>query len=111
MTCPTEVADETAAAELAASCGREVEVLAERTEWQTVHALPDGLMRLDTSMAAQRTRVSGEWAEIDTTLVETSGGVSADQMFAFLVSSATTDALDAADRIRSNGGWCATRTM
>jgi hypothetical protein len=74
-TCPTEVADEATAAELAASCGREVEVLAERTEWQTVHALPDGLMRLDTSMAAQRTRVSGEWADIDTSLVGTSEGI------------------------------------
>ncbi|GEN78511.1 hypothetical protein [Actinotalea fermentans] len=70
-----EAADEATAAALAASCGREVEVLEERTEFQTLHALPDGQMRLDTSIAAVRTQVSGEWADIDTTLVESAAGI------------------------------------
>lgn len=73
--CPVEVSDEASAVDTAVRCGREVEVLDERTEWQTLHALPDGQMRLDTSVSAQRTRVSGEWTEIDTSLVETAEGI------------------------------------
>ena len=73
--CPVEVADEATASALAASCGREVEILEERSEFQTLHALPDGQLRLDTSVSAQRSRVSGEWTDIDTSLVETTDGV------------------------------------
>ena len=73
--CPVEVADEATAAALAASCGREVEILEERSEFQTLHALPDGQLRLDTSVSAQRSRVSGEWTDIDASLVETADGV------------------------------------
>lgn len=72
--CPVGLPDEDAASDTAVRCGREVEVLTERTEWQTVHALPDGQLRLDTSVAAQRTRISGEWTDIDTTLTATSTG-------------------------------------
>lgn len=73
--CPLEAADGALASALAVSCGREVEVVDERTEWSTVHALPDGQMRLDASVSAQRTRVSGEWADIDTSLAPTDEGI------------------------------------
>lgn len=73
--CPVEASDEATASEAAVRCGREVEVLDERTEWQTLLALPDGQLRLDTSASAQRTRVSGEWTDIDTSLVATSDGI------------------------------------
>lgn len=73
--CPAVVEGEALAVEVAARCGREVEVLDSRTEWTSIHALPDGQLRLDTSIAAQRTQVSGEWAEIDTALVETGEGI------------------------------------
>lgn len=73
--CPVEVSGEAWAAETAVRCGREVEVLDQRTEWQTLYALPDGQMRLETSIAAVRTQVSGEWERIDTTLVQTDAGI------------------------------------
>jgi hypothetical protein len=65
--------DEASAAAAAQVCGVEVEVEAARTAWNTLYALPDGSRRLDTSIAAVRTDVSGEWAEIDNTVVD--GGV------------------------------------
>ncbi|MBD7917823.1 hypothetical protein H9657_05965 [Cellulomonas sp. Sa3CUA2] len=74
-TCTDEVADETAAAALAAQCDREVEVLDARSEWATTYALPDGTMRLDTSIAAVRTDASGEWEPVDASVVEGDGGL------------------------------------
>lgn len=73
--CPAVVDSEELAVEVAAGCGREVEVLESRTEWQTVHALPDGQMRLDAAVVAERTQLSGEWTDIDTSLVETGEGL------------------------------------
>lgn len=61
--------------ELASRCGNDVEVLDERTEWNTVYAQPDGQMRLVVSVSALRTRVPGEWTEIDTSLIATPGGI------------------------------------
>jgi len=64
-----------AAAALAVACDREVEVLAARSEWASTFALPDGSMRLDTSVAAVRTDVSGEWEPVDASVVEGDGGL------------------------------------
>ncbi|MBO9556686.1 hypothetical protein, partial [Cellulomonas sp.] len=52
-----------------------VEVVAERTAWSSTFALPDGSVRLDSSMAAVRTDVSGRWEPVDPALVVTDGGV------------------------------------
>lgn len=69
VACATEADDAADAAELAEACGHDVEVLEERTEWDTVYAQPDGNTRLESSIAALRTDVTGDWAPIDTTLV------------------------------------------
>lgn len=75
LDCMAPAPDEASAAAAAQVCGVEVEVEAARTAWDTLYALPDGSRRLDTSIAAVRTDVSGEWAEIDTTIVEGSEGL------------------------------------
>ncbi|MGW6128777.1 FG-GAP repeat domain-containing protein [Cellulomonas sp. NPDC055163] len=59
---------------LAQRCGAEVEVLSARTEWNTTVALPDGSMRLEVSTGAVRTKASGEWADVDPTLVPAEDG-------------------------------------
>ncbi|MBD7917821.1 DUF4214 domain-containing protein [Cellulomonas sp. Sa3CUA2] len=74
-TCNGEAGDESASAALAAACDREVEVLDARSEWASTFALPDGSMRLDTSIAAVRTDVSGEWEPVDSSVVEGDGGL------------------------------------
>ncbi len=61
---------------MAVSCDQDVEVVAERTEWDTVYATPAGLTRVDTSATAVRTAVNGLWEPIDTSVVETDGGLS-----------------------------------
>ncbi|WP_168210074.1 LamG-like jellyroll fold domain-containing protein [Oerskovia sp. KBS0722] len=58
---------------LAASCDREVEVVAERTAWDTVFATPEGHTRVETSAVAVRTDVNGGWQGIDTSVVEGAG--------------------------------------
>lgn len=73
--CESPAVDEAAAAAAARVCGVPVEVESARSPWNTLYALPDGKRRLDTSIAATRTDVSGEWAEIDTTLVGGSDGL------------------------------------
>ncbi|MBD7917824.1 VCBS repeat-containing protein [Cellulomonas sp. Sa3CUA2] len=73
--CADSAPEVDAAGALAARCDREVEVLDERSEWATTFALPDGSMRLDTSIAAVRTDVSGEWEPVDASVVEGDGGL------------------------------------
>lgn len=63
-----------AAATLARDCETEIEVLAERTSWDSVYAQPDGTMRLLTSTAAIRTLQDGEWVPVDNTVVTGDGG-------------------------------------
>ncbi len=73
--CPAVVQADASAVTVAVACGRDVEVLDERTEWSTLHAQPDGYMRLDVSVVALRSQVNGRWEPIDTTLVVTDDGV------------------------------------
>ena len=74
LDCPGSVLGEAAAVDLAGDCGREVEVASARTEWETLFAQPGGTMRLESSIAAVRTRVSGQWAPVDNSLVAVAGG-------------------------------------
>jgi hypothetical protein len=71
--CVTEVATDAAAGVMAQRCDQDVEVVGQRTSWQTVYAQPDGTMRLDTSIAAVRTQQDGEWVDVDNTVVEQDG--------------------------------------
>ena len=73
--CVEEAGDAVAASVVAVGCDREVEVLDARSEWASTFALPDGSMRLDTSIAAVRTDVSGEWEPVDPSVVEGDGGL------------------------------------
>lgn len=68
---PASTVDE--AATLARDCENEIEVLAERTSWDSVYAQPDGTMRLVTSTAAVRTLQDGEWVPVDNTVVAGDG--------------------------------------
>ena len=52
----------------ARACDVEVEVISERTPWQTSWATPDGTTRLEISTTPSRTSVSGEWTPLDTSI-------------------------------------------
>lgn len=54
---------------LARGCGTDVEVLAERTPWQTSWELASGDSQVELSAMPERVEVNGEWTELDTTLV------------------------------------------
>jgi hypothetical protein len=75
IACTASASDSVEANLVATSCAREVEILDERTEWNTVYALPDGTMRLDVSALAVRTQVDGEWSDIDTDVVAGESGL------------------------------------
>lgn len=75
-TCPSGVPGSDAASVAAAACGGDVEVLSERSEWSTVWATPSGSFRQEMSATAVRTRVSGEWGSIDTTIAAGPEGLS-----------------------------------
>lgn len=74
--CSGVAADAGAAAVMAAACGIEVEILAERTEWETAWALPEGGTRLEVTALASRTVVDDEWVEVDPSLVAVAEGIS-----------------------------------
>ncbi|MEK8225032.1 hypothetical protein NKG05_01015 [Oerskovia sp. M15] len=65
------LADE--AARVAVLCDHEVEVVSQRTAWDTVFATPEGHTRVETSAVAVRTDVNGAWEDIDTSVVGGSG--------------------------------------
>jgi len=73
--CVPSVAAVDAAMAMAETCGAAVEVESERTPWNTLYAQPDGLLRLESSIGAVRTDVSGEWAPIDTELLASASGL------------------------------------
>ncbi len=73
--CGSVAVSDVQAAALASRCGGDVEVLDARTEWNTLYAQPDGQMRLQSSIGAVRTKVSGHWSDIDTSLVTGPQGV------------------------------------
>ncbi|MCW4384188.1 LamG domain-containing protein [Salinibacterium sp. SYSU T00001] len=62
---------------LARECDTEVEVLAERTPWQTSWATSDSSARLEVSALPSRVEVDGEWVDLDPELAvdEESGAV------------------------------------
>lgn len=69
LVCADAAASVTDAAVMAASCGQDVEVVAQRTEWETTYATAEGNARLDVSSTAVRTAVNGVWEPIDTSVV------------------------------------------
>ncbi|MFC8923665.1 hypothetical protein [Cellulosimicrobium sp. NPDC057127] len=73
--CAEQAADASTAVRVAETCDVEVEVVSERTPWDTVFATPDGLTRVETSATAVRTDVNGAWEQIDTTVVESAAGL------------------------------------
>lgn len=55
---------------IASHCGKDVEVLEERTPWQTSWEMADGLSRVEISVSPVRVVSSdGRWVDLDTTLV------------------------------------------
>ncbi|RMI14437.1 hypothetical protein EBM89_00225 [Cellulomonas triticagri] len=75
VACTSSAADAAEASLVASSCDTDVEVVDERTEWNTLYAQADGTWRLDVSAVAVRTQVGGEWADIDTAVVPGEGGL------------------------------------
>jgi hypothetical protein len=75
VACSDSAVDSAEASVVAASCDTDVEVLGERTEWNTLYAQADGTWRLDVSALAVRTQVDGEWADIDTAVVAGENGL------------------------------------
>jgi hypothetical protein len=73
--CESAVGADASAVAMAAQCGHRVEVLDARTEWNTLYAQPDGTHQLVASAAAVRTRASGAWTDIDSSLRSTGAGV------------------------------------
>ena len=57
------------AGELSRACGADVEVLSERTPWQTSFATSNNAARLDSASIPKRVQVNGEWVPVDSTLV------------------------------------------
>lgn len=72
--CPGQAPDEATAVALARECGHDVEVMDARTEWNTLVARPDSTMRFEVSAVAVRTEVTGQWSDIDTSIVATGDG-------------------------------------
>ncbi|GAB3595619.1 LamG domain-containing protein [Microbacterium tumbae] len=54
------------AAVLAAACGDDVEIVAERSPWMSVFARPDGTSRMSVSVVPSQTDVNGEWEPLNT---------------------------------------------
>jgi hypothetical protein len=67
--------DEMTAAAQAHRCGRDVEITEARSEWNTLYAQADGMLRLDSSTAAIRARRGEAWVGIDNTVVHRDGSL------------------------------------
>lgn len=74
-TAPPQKSETQQAIEQARNAQQPVEILAERTNHATVHAHPDGRTTMEYSFRPLRTKRSGEWKEIDTTLQVTNSGI------------------------------------
>lgn len=70
LDCSSSAQDAAAAAAVAERCDRDVEVVSDRTPWNTTYATPDGLTRLDLSVGAVRTKVDGRWVDVDNDVVD-----------------------------------------
>jgi hypothetical protein len=75
VACSATAPDSAEASVIATACARDVEVVGERTQWNTVFAQPDGTMRLDVSALAVRTDVTGSWTDVDPSVVEGDSGL------------------------------------
>lgn len=102
--CTTTAADEDVASEIAARCGHDVEIPSKRTEWNTVYAQADGTMRFEASIAAVRTRVSGQWQGIDRSLVATESGIEVASPVVEMTFSDGTPGMPLA-RVERDGKW------
>ncbi len=60
---------------LAIACNAEVEVVSERTPWETSWAGPDGITRLEVSAVPTRTKVEDEWVPVDSKLIVSDGSI------------------------------------
>ena len=60
---------------LASACDTDIEILEQRTPWDTVYATPQGTTRAGASISAIRTDVNGEWEPVDTSLSSTPDGI------------------------------------
>jgi len=73
--CSQTVADTAVDAQaIAGACDVEVEVLAERTPWVTVSAMPSGESRMTVNAVASRVLADGEWTPLDTDVVAPESG-------------------------------------
>ena len=73
--CETVRPNARTAAEMARTCGRPVEILAERNESVQTFANPDGTTTVEVSAEPARVRRGSSWVPVDTTLVKTDGGL------------------------------------
>lgn len=102
--CQETAVEASVAAEIARRCDVEVEITGERTEYGTKFALPSGAVRLDTSIAAIRTRVTGQWAGLDRALVATDDGFEVVSPVTPMVFSDGRDGAPLA-RVERDGSW------
>ena len=73
--CVAEQATEAAATAMTRTCGKRVEVLAERSEVAQTFVNPDGTHTVEESIEPVRVKHGSTWVPIDTTLAKTAGGV------------------------------------
>ncbi|HEX5202873.1 MAG TPA: carboxypeptidase regulatory-like domain-containing protein, partial [Actinoplanes sp.] len=73
--CVAEQATEAAAAAMTRTCGKRVEILAERSEVAQTFVNPDGTHTVEESIEPVRVKHGSTWMPIDTTLAKTADGV------------------------------------
>ncbi|QOC94327.1 carboxypeptidase regulatory-like domain-containing protein [Micromonospora craniellae] len=75
VACEDEQPDADSAGRMVGTCGRRVEILAERTEWSQTFVNVDGSRTLEQSIEPTRVRRGRSWAPVDTTLKVSAEGV------------------------------------
>lgn len=65
-----QVASFDEAAPIASECAVDVEVLDERTPWQSSWATSEGVSRLDVAAVPTQVEVDGEWVDVDPTIAD-----------------------------------------
>ncbi|MGW0703753.1 FG-GAP repeat domain-containing protein [Streptomyces sp. NPDC002867] len=90
--------------------GKDVEVVAERTDDSNTYAQPDGKFRLRKHSDTIRAKVDGVWKPIDTTLQRVKGGYAPKAVNDPLLFSAGTSGSERASRAESRAGLSAAAT-